>query len=278
MLGYLHCMCFKSIWMIDRRVGRREANIRFENGTNIKSYWSESFGGHIHSHTVWVKGLLFLYSFWWLWAPPPSSVSWRCRGGWGHCYPFINRCCSRCLCLLSRSAPTMICCCWTRTICWSTWLLNRMKGRRWGGVGTEREKVTQGIGREYGFGDAFLFLPQIWKNMRRKVLFCGFRCFWQEMSDSHFIMNWMAAEGNGSIRRVVCSVAASPCVCLSLKWVLWCNPINGLVCNLQVKAAVWVAHKCGRIRIPADGEATVQSYMNEFQLNTGASNERWQYD
>lgn len=69
----------------------------------------------------------FLYSFWWLCASP-SSVSWRCRG-WGNCYPFINRCCSRCL--LSRSAPTMIWCCWTQTICWSAWLLKRTERRVW---------------------------------------------------------------------------------------------------------------------------------------------------
>lgn len=62
---------------------------------------------------------------------PPLPVSWRCRGGWGKCYPFINRCCSWCLCLLCRSAPTMICCCWTQTICWSTWLLRRERWWWW---------------------------------------------------------------------------------------------------------------------------------------------------
>lgn len=92
------------------------------------------------------------YSSLWFCARAPLSLSAGGVGGWGNCYPFINRCCSRCLCLLSRSAPTTICCCWTRTICCSTWLLNRG-----GGYGnTERKKVTWGIGRQYGLGDAFI--------------------------------------------------------------------------------------------------------------------------
>lgn len=188
--------------------------------------------------------------------PPPSAGG---VGGWGHCYPFINRCRSRCLCLLSRSAPTMICCCWTRTICWRTWLL---KGRRWGGgwVVTWEQREEKGDAGHWQ-RRWFWWCISSPSNRFEKYENNGFRCFWPEMSASHFIVNRVAAEGGGAIRHVACGVSAWLCVCLLLKWVLFCNPINGLGCNLQVKAAIWVAHKCKRFRISADGEASVQSHI-----------------
>lgn len=215
MPGYLHCMGFKSIWRIDRQVGRREANIRFEKGTNIKSYWSESFRGHVHSYTVWAIGPLFLYSFWWLCAP--TSVSWRCRwGGVGVIVTHSQTDAARGACVCSPGVPPP----WSGVVepgpsagvldCWIGVKRRRLGGGGGGYGNRERKKVTRGIGRLYGFGEAFIFLPTDLKNMRIIVLFCGLRCCWQEMSDLYFIEHTVKAPSHRLWRlsMAVCMSAA----------------------------------------------------------------------